>query len=269
MPLSLVSGDLNDEGPGKPGARKLHDLKPIEALSIEGYRLFQLLVPTELSAIYDLAPFQTAFAVILGALGLGGATWCFFYFRRRAPPISLGLGWFAVSTLPVGLPTLLLNPLADRYLHLPAAGICVGLGWFLVDWLPSRASGRSATLAVAALASYFAVANWHQVGTWRSDLTVFSNAVKHAPRSAFAHQGLGLARVTTGDFPGARRAWERAVTLDPALLVAHCNLGRLAEQENRIEDAINHYRRATELRPIVAEQALFDQAMSRLNALTR
>jgi tetratricopeptide (TPR) repeat protein len=42
---------------------------------------------------------------------------------------------------------------------------------------------------------------------------------------------------------------QKAVTLDPSFHEAHFELGTLYERLNRDEDAIRHYRRATEIRP--------------------
>jgi hypothetical protein len=104
-----------------------------------------LLWPAHLRVDYSPQEFvaSTEFGAAegLGLLVLVAACWAIWHFRRRAPPVSFGLAWVAVSLLPVSnllLPTGIL--VAERTLFLPSAGFLVALGGVAAG---VEAAGRS------------------------------------------------------------------------------------------------------------------------------
>ena len=60
---------------------------------------------------------------------------------------------------------------------------------------------------------------------------------------------LGTLALMTGDRGSARAALREALALDPNTAKAHNTLGVMAAQEDRLEEAIGHWRVASDLNP--------------------
>jgi Flp pilus assembly protein TadD len=74
-------------------------------------------------------------------------------------------------------------------------------------------------------------------------------AVAVRPRSAPAHNNLGLALQATDDLPCARAEYRTAIALDPKFAWAHNNLGNIFKAEGNREGAMAEYRRAIAVEP--------------------
>ncbi|MCA9594390.1 MAG: tetratricopeptide repeat protein [Myxococcales bacterium] len=248
--------------PTAPARRPYGEVTLPMAVPIEGYRAGQLLLGWPTAPEYDLGFFRglAAFLTALGALAaLVAAAVRDLRGSRR---ITLGVAWFLAATIPVSVPTLLLNPVADRYLYLPSIGAALLLGWFVSE----RLAGTWPLFALGLV--WFGLANVN-LAVWTNDVTLFSAATRSAPRSARAHQNLGSALLRDGQLDAAERALSRAVELDPELLAARFNLGILEEQRGNRTAAVARYRAATTIEPIVAEGPLWQRACARLAVLLR
>lgn len=267
---SMPAAGEDDSQDGEAGARRPHGpMEQVHILSIEGFRLWRLLVPFPLSPEYDARPLRAPWALTAGALVIALLAAAAVVGWRRWRPLAFGVGWLGAATLPVGAPGLLINPVADRYLYLPAVGVCVLVARALLERLPARwpRARTAAWASMAALIGAYAVVGVHQIGIWRNDVVLFEHATAHAPRSVRVHQNLGAARMRAGDLEGARRALGEAVRLDPTHLAARYNLGRIAERRGRLPEAARHYRKALSVPSIVAEGPLRARVRARLRVV--
>ena len=74
-------------------------------------------------------------------------------------------------------------------------------------------------------------------------------ALELDPASAEAHTSRGVALTLRRDYPGARREFDLALSLNPVLYEAHYFYGRACFTEGKFEDALLHYRNAWRVRP--------------------
>src|SRR5437868_813808 len=74
-------------------------------------------------------------------------------------------------------------------------------------------------------------------------------ALELDPASAEAHTSRGVALTLCRDYPGARREFDLALSLNPVLYEAHYFYGRACFTEGKFEDALLHYRNAWRVRP--------------------
>lgn len=249
----------------EPGARRRPqgEIALADAPALQAFRAWQLVVPWPTAPEYDLAPFRTPWARLLGALALALLAAALWRDLRARGRVALGIAWFFAASVPIAVPTLLLNPLADRYLYLPAVGAALTLAWLLAERTPVVFS-RPAMLGTCL--AYFALASANML-RFRDDVALFSAATESAPRSARAQQNLGSALLRKERIADARVALEKAVELDPNLLAARVNLGLLEEVRGDSAAALGHYQKAVELPRVVAEQRLAGRACERLGAL--
>ena len=133
---------------------------------------------------------------------------------------------------------------AERLLYIPALGVAITWGWAL-----SRLEKRH---LVYIAACWIAVAGGilrTRGAEWRSDLTLFSSAVRDHPKSARSHFGLGLALHRGGNLEKASQEYEKALGIYPRYFEARLNHGSTLIELGRYEEAINAYRKVIEQRP--------------------
>ncbi len=257
--------------PPPPGARQLHHpLRPEHGLSVQGFRLVQLAFGHPLSAEHDLRPLSHPLGLVFGALIVALAGLGAWVYRRPSLPIGVALGFVFVSFVPVGLPTLLINPLADRYLYMPAVGASWALSLTFLTLLPTqlkRPVEDVGTPLGLLWASAFLALSIRATGHWQNDVTLFAHAALSAPTSARAHQNLGAALMERRRGPEAEVALLRAAELDPSLLAARYNLGVLAEQDGRPSLAIERYQAALANPSVRGELPLRARTVDRLGRL--
>lgn len=239
-----------------------------DAPALEAFRAWQLIAAWPTAPEYDLARFRTTGARLAGALALLLLVAAMLRDLRRRGRFALGIAWFFAASVPVVVPTLLLNPLADRYLYLPAVGVSLTLAWLLAERLPEalrRPNLAGPSMLFASVASFGLTLSGSMV--FRDDVALFTRATETAPRSARAQQNLGSALLRAERLDEARVALERAVELDPSLLAPRVNLGLMEEARGRPDLALPHYQHALELPHVVAEQKLRARACERFGVV--
>ncbi len=256
--------------PDAPGRRVHTALGVHHAVPVEAFRSVQLAFGYPTSSEYDLGPFRSAWAWLGALVVLLGVAFGAARVRRSAPVAFVSVLFAFIATLPVLVPPLLINPLADRFLYLPAVGACWALAYLTLEALP-RAAGRDVRdiglpVFVVWLGMFLAL-GVSSVQRWRNDVTLFSHAIRWAPNSARAHQNLGAALLERSQFAEAQRSLLEAVRLDPTLIAAHYNLGRLSERLNRRTVAVDHYLAGLSQPSIAGELGLRERMLRRLAPL--
>jgi tetratricopeptide (TPR) repeat protein len=84
---------------------------------------------------------------------------------------------------------------------------------------------------------------------WADAVTNLRKATERSPRDTTAYLNLGTALFISGDRPGARTAFETAITLAPELPKPRFTLGLLAESESKDAEAIEQFATAVRLDP--------------------
>jgi protein O-mannosyl-transferase len=249
--------------------RRLHmHARVQDGIPLAAFRAWQLVVPWPTSPEYDISPFRSGWALLAGAGVLIALALAAVRSYAKSRRVTLAIAWFFVATAPISIPTLVLNPLADRYLYLASVGWSILLAELVLQRLP-RLLGRADAGNWAALVigvGYFGLAS-AGISAWRDDLSVFAKAKQYAPRSARVRHNLGSALLKAGRHEQAQQELQLAVELEPTLTAAHYNLGVLAEQRQQRAQAITHYQAALDSRPVLAERPLIDRACLRLRVL--
>ncbi len=196
-------------------------------------------------------------------------------FRRRQPMFAFAAGWLLISFIPVSNVIPLFNPLADRYLYMPAIAFAILFGSLIhagrkettdhtdsTDAKPDSQSvpsvksvvGLSALSAILALlcACYIGL-TLHRLADWNGDEKLWTATAKAEPRSARAQTWLGLLAANRGDLAQARKYYERANELNPQDVRGLINLAILDGKAGHVALAEKKLRAATERRPDFAE----------------
>ena len=234
----------------------------VERIAISMYALafylWKILVPVDLSAVYELPPrsgFATWPAILSGALILL-ATAAVVVGRRRCPALMTVWVAYIVTLSPIiWVPRIA----ADRYTYLASAGWAllggagVSLGW--MAWRRRTLDTRIAIPLVALAVSVvgvLGVLTWKQVKVWHDSETLWTHAVA-ARSTSLGHFKLGVTLAHRGDFTTAIENFQAALRLNPRNVAAYSALGFAFAVQGRLTEAAEQFDTALRLNPRQAE----------------
>ena len=173
--------------------------------------------------------------VALGVWALSRPGW------RR---IGFWLLWFP-ATLVIESSAIALEMIFEHRMHMASIGL---VGLMAEGGMRLAGLRRPKRLLVMGLASFLLVglmaATMSRVPTWRSNLSVYEIAVRHAPRSARVWTNYGLYLFEEGQIDAAIAAYQRVLTLDPRSPKALENFGVLMMDQSRLDEATDLLQRA-------------------------
>ena len=205
-------------------------------------------------SFFDL-PVFLSFSFLAAVFCLSGYM---LYLSRRARSLRLaafGILWFFVS-LSVESTVIPLPMLISEYrVYLPSVGIF--LATFTIAFLFIQSTGGGLKGAIAAVLvllpivlSYNAYA---RNSVWKTRTSLWEDTVSKSPRSARAHNNLGVAYKEEGQRIKAMEHYRTALMLKPDYARAHNNLGVVYKEDGQFDRAIEHYRAALMLKPDYAK----------------
>lgn len=173
-------------------------------------------------------------AVLAAALAL--AWWA----RRRAPALTIGIAWVAITLLPVSnliVPTGIF--LAERTLFLPSVGSSIALS--AAGALAWASLPRARPVIVAVLAVAIVLGSWWssvRTRAWKDNNVLFADGVSAGPRSHRAYFIYGSYLAASGRLAEAESALRRSLELWEPDPEAYEQLTRLLRREDRCEEAV-------------------------------
>ncbi len=185
-----------------------------------------------------------------------------FWLRKREPAFAFLVAWWPVALLPCLDARQLSFPLlAARFDYLPSAGLCLALGFAGVVWLPRRVPQGVLVPALALTAIVWVVQVERLIPNYRDNEALWNYSAEVAPDAPLVHLYEAEIRFTHHDLEGAGREYQTALRLNqasfrPLLGVAfdsYTGLGRIAEWQNRPQEALGYYEKAVSLAPHHAE----------------
>jgi tetratricopeptide (TPR) repeat protein len=188
-------------------------------------------------------PLMSAGLVVVGSLGLW---WTRHQWGRGGTAVAV----FIVGVLPVlGLIPFLFqahSTVADRYTYVAMLGVALGVGWL------GQQGGRFCTSLVVVtmvVGGFFGWCSGQQVQVWRDTQTLFTHALQVNPRSAVAHNNLGLALANQQRLPEAITHYKQALQFRATMPEAYYNLGDALAARGELDRAVAHYTMALRLKP--------------------
>jgi Tfp pilus assembly protein PilF len=191
------------------------------------------------------------YALILAVLATG-----VLFALKRHPAIGFVGAWFFVilaptsSVVPIGG-----SPMAEHRMYLPLASVVAmtvvgafALGKTLLGAWPKP--GRLVAWGmVGVVVLWLAVLTIQRNLDYSSALRIWQDTVAKSPGNARAHYNLGVALGPAGKIDDAIEQYEQALQIKPDYAEAHYNLGVALGQLGKIDDAIEQYEQALRIEP--------------------
>jgi tetratricopeptide (TPR) repeat protein len=174
-----------------------------------------------------------------------------FRFRRRCSYLVVGWLWFLGTLVPViGLVQVGGQSMADRYTYFPLIGLFLMVVWAVADaaaaWhVPPAVAAAHGLVIVAACAAASVV----QIGYWQDSQTLWEHTLEATRNNYLAHYNLGVTLKRQGNTAEAIRHYQRALELHPGYADAHNNLGVALAQTGEPALAAEQFRAALRLNP--------------------
>jgi tetratricopeptide (TPR) repeat protein len=225
-----------------------------------------LFLPLHLNVDTDLEPFASLTAkAISGFLFVAlllVAAWATAR-PRTLRPISFGLLWFLIASLPTSLYRLS-EVENDHRMYMPFVGLVLAVAWaafLLVDRVATGARRtavlRTAAVGAAVLLAAYAYGTHVRNQVWSTDDSLWLDDVNKSPHNGRGLMNYGLTLMARGDYPVALVYFERALLYTPNYETLEINLGVVNGAMNRGAEAERHFQRAIALAPADDEAHYF------------
>ncbi len=188
-----------------------------------------------------------AWELALAGMLLAGLSAVAVWQRRKQPWILMGWLWYLVMLLPVaGVIQVGDQAHADRYTYLPQIGIYVAVTWLVAEWRMSRAALGG---LMAGVVGVLTVCAWKQTAYWQNSETLWTHTTTCTRGNYAAHVSLGNVLLQKGRVDEAINQYQKALQIRSNYADARLNLGNALHQEGRVDEAINQYQQALQLKP--------------------
>jgi len=229
-------------------------LSPMAKLAVSAYSLElyveKTLMPLGLSPLYQMPRHvdlvaSMFIAAYASCIALALAAWMV---RRKWPAATAALAAFVVITLPMlGLVQNGPQIAADRYTYHSGAALALLAAGILFYAVPLPVVAKRTTAAIVLLV--LALLTWNQTSTWHDSERLWTRVLHEDSTSSIAHTAMANVRYQQGRLDEGLEHSRRAVELAPDLAEAHNDFGVGLAQRGQVAEATEEYRKAIALRP--------------------
>ncbi|MBN2419477.1 MAG: tetratricopeptide repeat protein [Deltaproteobacteria bacterium] len=172
------------------------------------------------------------------------------YFARKDRLVSFCIMWFFINLF-LESSFIQLELVFEHRLYLPMFGFALLVPYLLFRFMPQRP--KAAILIQALLILCLSAGTYARNDTWKNRITIWTDVVSKNPDTHRGHNGLGLALLDKKRLEEAVEHFSRALEIKPHDSMTCNNLGNALLALGEVDSAINQYRRAIELKPRYSE----------------
>jgi len=177
---------------------------------------------------------QTLAGIVIAA----GLVWWWRRARRHSPNAALALVCFVVTWAPVSNLFSLNATIAEHWLYVPGAFLIAALLFTGRAVTVSRPRTPGAMrVAAAAWIVFLGVQTWRQQDYWRDQRTFVAETIRRAGRGARMISNLGQIALQEGKRDEALALFREALALEPKLALAHFNIATVAFRQKDYDAA--------------------------------
>jgi tetratricopeptide (TPR) repeat protein len=210
--------------------------------------------PHDLAAFYPFSNQIPAWQVIWASLTTFLITTAVILMAKRLPYLFMGWMWFAITIAPViGIIQIsLMTPysMADRYHYLTSIGIAVMLAWGISTLFKAEELRKKILFPTAiAILVVLAILTWQQCGFWKNSIELWNHALKVTKNNFLAHSNYASALYEEGYIEEALNHYNKAINLKPDNEDGsiYNSRGAIYSLKNQYQLAMNDYNKAIDL----------------------
>lgn len=166
--------------------------------------------------------------------------------RRSRRYLLVGWLWFLGTMVPmIGLVQVGRQAMADRYAYLPLLGIFIMVCWGVADYVQEKhlpAASLPAASCVVILA--LAVIAHRQIGYWADNVTLWTHTIEVTAPNYVAQDDLGGALMTENRLEEAIGHFREAAAIHPVDPISNFNIGFYDQRHGDLQNAIEQYKKA-------------------------
>jgi tetratricopeptide (TPR) repeat protein len=225
----------------------------------------KMFLPYEINPYHVFNPttaiFSPGFAAGMAVLALFAAI---AWWSRRDRATLFLFGYSVLTIVPVlNISGIGENLFADRYLYIPTLGSALLMPLLALKIWKSHheripwSGARAAAASLGVLLILFGWQLWTAVPMWRDTPTLYTSILKNSPTAMPIANDLGRYYFYQGDLEKAEdqfstvlNLWDRSISRNEKILSdAYSGLGGIRYQQNRMDEAMEYFEKAFDLRP--------------------
>jgi tetratricopeptide (TPR) repeat protein len=212
----------------------------------------KMVYPARLAVLYPL-PREglLSWKPVASILLLIGVSAAIVYKFRGHRYLTVGWLWYLGVLVPViGLIQVGVQSMADRYAYLALIGIFILVSWGAGE-IFGQAPYRKVGLGISAglILVIFSLCTRAQLRYWRNSVALYDHALTVTKNNPIMHYNLGTELKAQDKVDEAIEHFHKALQLRPAYAEAHNNLGLAYVKKGELESAIQSFRMAVQLKP--------------------
>ncbi|MDY6838335.1 MAG: tetratricopeptide repeat protein [Thermodesulfobacteriota bacterium] len=168
------------------------------------------------------------------------------FVARKQRLISFCILWFFVN-LVIESSVLGLEMVFEHRLYLPMFGVALFFAYLLFHLLHDKRLWAVTASVVIVLS--LVTASYLRNRVWQDDRTLWSDVLSKNPQSARAHLNLGVAFMAQDKVDEAISHYRKALKIKPYYVRTHNNLAVALREKGNLDEAISHYHIALRIRP--------------------
>ncbi len=209
--------------------------------------------PIDLTVEHAFPPIESLidYRWMLGAIILLVMTFMSLRLKSARPELLYSCIWFLVAWAPVSGAAPIAYLVADRYLYIPCIGYCIITVTYIYPLLQKKLFKFPAlsTSLVIIFCIFFSTRTIVRTLDWRDEITLWKSAIQARPDYAQVHASLGNSYADIGEIDNAFKSWNTALEIDDNLPRVWINMGNQEKRRGQIEEAERCFRKALELAP--------------------
>ena len=216
------------------------------------FMMGKLLWPMQLSADYTVEEIGSPtlpFALVVLLVVILLQVWLIC--KSRMGALGVAIYWLGLVTVSNFVP--LNRPLADRFYHLPLAGVAMQLLALLLMIVKSPRGFWVTMVILFGAILPLTFLTWEREKVFANELALWSDTVRVSPLSSLAHHNLGRVFFEQGRTDEAMVEYQKALAISPDDAKAHYNLGVLLVEKGRVDEGVAEYQKALAISPNLVE----------------
>ncbi|MBN2546302.1 MAG: tetratricopeptide repeat protein, partial [Spirochaetes bacterium] len=176
------------------------------------------------------------------------------FIYKRSKFVFFGIFWFLITLTPVLNIFELYNPIAERYLYIPAVGFCIAISLTIINVIDHAKTDdnvkfyiKTAVILIIVIIYAFMTTNRNRV--WKNDFTLWSDTVKKSPDSARVNLNYAIGLADRGRHDEAEKVFLKTISLNPKEHKAFFMLGTIYLRQKNYKEAEINYLKAIEIKP--------------------